>query len=284
MAKGVAITRLDLDASELRRAAVRSADAAAARRMLALALVLEGHSRGDAAAACGMDRQSLRDWVHRYNASGLPGLSNKLAPGAAPGYRRRRRRRSPIGCAPARSWPRTGSCAGAGSTLRARSQRNGACISPSARSARCTVAGRGPGRPARHADLRLGREGQPAPGAARPAPPVGLSVRRRVPGARRRGGPRAPFGQCQGHEPASRGDQHSGRRRCPRRLRVPKNLSLLPTPELPEQPRLRHIHHDPRRLLRCLERLHRRPRTRQIHYRTLLGKGHYLTPLVLACN
>ncbi len=56
---GVAITRTELDAAGLRRAAARSRDAAAARRMLALALVLEGASRTDAARACGMDRQTL---------------------------------------------------------------------------------------------------------------------------------------------------------------------------------------------------------------------------------
>ena len=58
-------------------AAQRSRDAAAARRMLALALVLEGVSRTQAAQAAGMDRQTLRDWVHGYNEQGLPGLSNK---------------------------------------------------------------------------------------------------------------------------------------------------------------------------------------------------------------
>ena len=84
MATGVIITRLDLDAGGLRRAAARSTQAAAARRMLALGLVLEGRSRGEAAAACGMDRQSLRDWVHRYNAAGLGGLCNKRAPGPVP--------------------------------------------------------------------------------------------------------------------------------------------------------------------------------------------------------
>jgi transposase len=80
----VAITRRDLSADELRREAARSRDANAARRMLALALVLEGCSREDAATACGMDRQTLRDWVHRYNAEGLTGLSNRRAPGPAP--------------------------------------------------------------------------------------------------------------------------------------------------------------------------------------------------------
>lgn len=44
--------------------------------MLALGLVLEGWNRAEAARAAGMDRQTLRDWVHRYNASGLAGLSN----------------------------------------------------------------------------------------------------------------------------------------------------------------------------------------------------------------
>ena len=80
----VAITRRDLSATELRRKAAQSRDADAARRMLAIALVLDGHSRADAAAACGMDRQTLRDWVHRYNAEGLAGLANRRAPGPAP--------------------------------------------------------------------------------------------------------------------------------------------------------------------------------------------------------
>jgi transposase len=77
----VAITRQDLSAAALRQAAARSRDANAARRMLAIALVLEGGSRTDAAATCGMDRQTLRDWVHRYNAEGLAGLVNRRAPG-----------------------------------------------------------------------------------------------------------------------------------------------------------------------------------------------------------
>ena len=80
---GIAVARLDFSASELRLAAARSKSAAAARRMLALALVLEGGSRAGAASSCGMDRQSLRDWVHRCNADGLAALSNKRAPGPA---------------------------------------------------------------------------------------------------------------------------------------------------------------------------------------------------------
>ena len=77
MGAAVQITRLDLDATCLRREAGRTRDAAASRRMLALASVLEGTSRTDAARSAGMDRQTLRDWVHRYNEQGLPGLSDK---------------------------------------------------------------------------------------------------------------------------------------------------------------------------------------------------------------
>jgi transposase-like protein len=69
---------MELDAAGLRRAAGQTHDADAARRMLALALVLDGHSRIEAATLCGMDRQTLRDWVHRYNEFGLPGLSNQV--------------------------------------------------------------------------------------------------------------------------------------------------------------------------------------------------------------
>jgi transposase len=73
----IAITRMDLTAGELRSAAAKSRDAQGARRMLALALVMEGIDRKTAAETCGMDRQTLRDWVHRYNAEGLTGLSNR---------------------------------------------------------------------------------------------------------------------------------------------------------------------------------------------------------------
>jgi transposase len=74
----VAITRKDHTAAGLRRlAAAPGRDGRAARRMLAIALVLEGASRADAARLCGMDRQTLRDWVQRYNAAGIAGLSDR---------------------------------------------------------------------------------------------------------------------------------------------------------------------------------------------------------------
>ena len=76
----VAMTRTELTATELRGAAARSRDAQAARRMPASALVLEGVDRTTAAMACGMDLQTLRDWVDRYDTDGLAGLANRKAP------------------------------------------------------------------------------------------------------------------------------------------------------------------------------------------------------------
>jgi len=61
----VAITRRDVSMGDVRREAGRTRDAKAARRMLAIACVMEGQSREDAAKTCGMDRQTLRDWVYR---------------------------------------------------------------------------------------------------------------------------------------------------------------------------------------------------------------------------
>ena len=72
----VAITRQGLSVHDLRREAGRVRDAKGTRRTLAIACVLEGQSREDAAVSCGMDRQTLRDWVHRFNANGLAGLAD----------------------------------------------------------------------------------------------------------------------------------------------------------------------------------------------------------------
>ena len=80
----VSIIRTELSARELRAAAAKTTDAKAARRMLAIALVMDGMDRGTAAESCGMDRQTLRDWVHRYNAEGLAGLSNRRSAGPKP--------------------------------------------------------------------------------------------------------------------------------------------------------------------------------------------------------
>lgn len=84
MGQAIEITRLDLSAAELRRAAARSGGGRVACRLLAVALVLEGASRKAAASACGMDRQTLCDWLHRYNADGIAGLSDHRRSGRPP--------------------------------------------------------------------------------------------------------------------------------------------------------------------------------------------------------
>jgi transposase len=84
MTAAVKIERMDHTSAELRDLAVKSRDAAQSRRLLAIAMVLEGGSREDAARQTGMDRQTLRDWVHRYNEAGADGLISRTAPGPQP--------------------------------------------------------------------------------------------------------------------------------------------------------------------------------------------------------
>ena len=73
--------RRDFEADELRRLAAAAKDADQARRLLALAAVYDGMSRAKAARIGGMDRQTLRDWVHRFNEQGAEGLINAQSPG-----------------------------------------------------------------------------------------------------------------------------------------------------------------------------------------------------------
>jgi transposase len=84
MGKAIPISRTEHSAADLRESAARSKDGAQVRRLLALALILEGRSRADAAAQSGMDRQTLCDWVHRYNADGIAGLTSRAGPGQPP--------------------------------------------------------------------------------------------------------------------------------------------------------------------------------------------------------
>jgi transposase len=78
------ITRPDLSSGDLRVEAARSKNTRVTRRLLAIAMVLDGHSRAAAAEACAMDRQTLCDWVRRYNDHGLDGLSDHPHPGPRP--------------------------------------------------------------------------------------------------------------------------------------------------------------------------------------------------------
>ena len=75
------VLRDDFDAASVRRLARDADDADQARRLLAIAAVYDGMSRADAARIGGMDRQTLRDWAHRFNAEGAAGLVNRAAPG-----------------------------------------------------------------------------------------------------------------------------------------------------------------------------------------------------------
>ena len=76
--------RTDYSATDLRVLAKRTKDNNQSRRLLSLAAVLDGMSRTDAARIGGMDRQTLRDWVHRFNQQGPDGLRDLHAGGVAP--------------------------------------------------------------------------------------------------------------------------------------------------------------------------------------------------------
>jgi transposase len=84
MGQPIEITRTDLSAAALRGLAAKTDDGAVVRRLLALALVLDGRCRDEAASQNGMTRQTLRDWVHRYNAEGVTGLQSRTSSGRPP--------------------------------------------------------------------------------------------------------------------------------------------------------------------------------------------------------
>jgi transposase len=76
--------REDFSAIQLRALARRSRDVNQSRRLLSLAAVRDGKDRGEAAKIGGMDRQTLRDWVHRFNAAGPDGLFDHWTDGPKP--------------------------------------------------------------------------------------------------------------------------------------------------------------------------------------------------------
>lgn len=80
MSAGIAL-RDDYDGEALRRLARRCRNVGQVRRLLALAAVYDGMSRGEAARVGGMDRQTLRDWVHRFNEEGPEGLKHRAGAG-----------------------------------------------------------------------------------------------------------------------------------------------------------------------------------------------------------
>jgi transposase len=77
----VKVTRVSHSGQELRRMALGMKDAAQARRVQAVSLVVDGWSRGKAAEFVCVDRQTLRDWVIQYNECGVDGLVTRTSPG-----------------------------------------------------------------------------------------------------------------------------------------------------------------------------------------------------------
>lgn len=68
-------------AADLRGLARQCADGEQVRRLLALASILDGASRSEAAKIGGVTLQIVRDWVVRFNAEGPDGLKSRKAPG-----------------------------------------------------------------------------------------------------------------------------------------------------------------------------------------------------------
>jgi hypothetical protein len=83
------VIRKDRTPVALRKLAKAEKDTRIARRIVAIANALSGMSREAAAEAAGMDRQTLRDWVLRYNAHGIDGLCGLWAGGRPPRLRGR---------------------------------------------------------------------------------------------------------------------------------------------------------------------------------------------------
>src|ERR671916_2503438 len=76
--------RTDYSAGELRRLAAATKNVNQSRRLLSLAAVLDGMNRTEASRMGGMDRQTLRDWVHRFNECGPEGLKDTWSKGNPP--------------------------------------------------------------------------------------------------------------------------------------------------------------------------------------------------------
>jgi transposase len=83
MGKAVAL-REGITSQQVLKEARGLKDLSQVRRLLAIAAVAEGKSRAEAAEIGGMDRQTLRDWVHRYNDLGPQGLIGKPSSGRKP--------------------------------------------------------------------------------------------------------------------------------------------------------------------------------------------------------
>lgn len=72
----IKVTRTDKDSNDLRKLARKCGNVLQSSRLFAIAEIMDGASREDAAIRHGMTRQTLRDWVHRYNDEGVEGLKD----------------------------------------------------------------------------------------------------------------------------------------------------------------------------------------------------------------
>lgn len=80
MAAAISV-RSDYTSADLRGLVRRCGDADQVRRLLALAVILDGGNRSDAAKVAGVTLQIVRDWVLRFNEGGPAGLATRKAPG-----------------------------------------------------------------------------------------------------------------------------------------------------------------------------------------------------------
>ncbi len=80
----IKITRTDKSSNDLRKLARKCGNVLQSSRLFAIAEIMDGTSREDAAIRHGMTRQTLRDWVHRFNGDGVDGLKDRHRSGRKP--------------------------------------------------------------------------------------------------------------------------------------------------------------------------------------------------------
>jgi transposase-like protein len=176
--------RTDFSAGELRRLAATTKNASQSRRLLSLAAVLDGMNRTQAARIGGMDRQTLRDWVHRFNERGPDGLKTLGRRATRPASRPISRQTWRASSRPARIEPCMASCAGGGSTSSASfSIASGSPITSARWASSSRLSASRTSAPVRVTRLRMGARSSPSKKLARD--PERPSGQRRSPQADR---------------------------------------------------------------------------------------------------
>ena len=85
MTAPVPITWTDCTPAQLHSLAISCKSCSMARRLTAIAVILQGASRSAAAKALGVTVRSVGNWVARYNAGGPDGLADRPRAGCPPG-------------------------------------------------------------------------------------------------------------------------------------------------------------------------------------------------------